>query len=136
MKVKGSLTRTLIECVAARVCYTFALSLFSLIGGGAAMIGIVFMAVTVDYASEAALMQDIVLCTLLVVLAAFVHGLLFGLPRLWGDRWELKPLRVLNDTLSGTSLGADTPTPVLMEVSARLDRLPVYEDFRHSRFPS
>ncbi len=125
MKVKGSLTRTLIECVAARVCYTFALSLFSLIGGGAAMIGIVFMAVTVDYASEAALMQDIVLCTLLVVLAAFVHGLLFGLPRLWGDRWELKPLRVLNDTLSGTSLGADTPTPVLIEVSACLDRLPL-----------
>ena len=34
MKVKGSLTRTLIECVAARVCYTFALSLFSVIGGG------------------------------------------------------------------------------------------------------
>jgi len=107
-----------------RVCFTFAVSVFSVTGAIASVPAMIFVRLTVDYKSPHDLKSDIILCILMIGTAALVHYLFYGLGRLWGKRWELKGLRVLNDHIKGLSIPRSIPTGILRSISYQLDRLP------------
>lgn len=122
----GRFIRTVFNLLARKVCFAFAVSFFSVMGAAAAIPGMIYIWGTVDYVPPNNLRADIILCLILIAVAALAHYLCMGLPRLWGCRWELKGPRVLNDHLHGLSVPIDIATPDLNEVSRRLDQLPAY----------
>jgi diguanylate cyclase (GGDEF)-like protein len=80
---------------------------------------------TIPYKTHAILVKDIVLCVLLVGTAAIIHYFFFGFGRLWGKKWELAGLRVLNDHLRDPDILTDISTSTLKDVSYQLEKLPI-----------
>jgi signal transduction histidine kinase/DNA-binding response OmpR family regulator len=109
-----------------RVCFSFAVVLFSILGGqmGAAL-GLLFILVTVDLSATGTQDLAIFLMATSVLLVTLAHYFLYGLPRSWGRRWELRYLRPLNDYVQGTSVTPDVPTEMLEQIIHTLERLPL-----------
>ena len=125
MQKSSLLMQQLFGFLTRRVCFSFAVCFFSVLGALSAIPAMIFMWATIPYETEAILMKDIVLCLILVGAAALMHYLFYGLGRLWGRRWELASLRVLNDTLTDANIPSDIPTPTLKDISYQLERLPI-----------
>ena len=116
--------RRVFNFLSEKVCFTFAVCFFSIFGATAAVPAMIFMWATVDYATPDALWDDVILCAILIGSAALIHYFFFGLARLWGKRWELKSLAVLNDHVRGLSLPLEVPNETLKEISHQLEKLP------------
>ncbi|MCU0577387.1 MAG: GGDEF domain-containing protein [Desulfobacterota bacterium] len=114
----------LFDLLARKVCFTFAVCFFSIMGAIAAVPAAVLIWVTVPYETPFSFYRDVVLCTTLIIIAAAVHYFLYGLGRLWGKRWELGDLCLLNDHVEGSRMSNDIPTATLREISLLLEKLP------------
>lgn len=114
----------LFEYISQKVCFTFAVSFFSIIGASSTVPAGTVMWATIPYKTPSDFYRDVALTLILVIIAALVHYFLYGLGRLWGKRWELKDLRVLNDHIKGSRIPSDIPTATLQEISYLLERLP------------
>lgn len=112
--------------LAEKVCFTFAVAFFSVQGAFSALMGLIYIWATFDRSSTFGLRGANILCGALLAAAALSHFLLFGLGRLWGNRWELKHLRILNDQLEGLSIPVVISTPELSQITQILERLPSY----------
>ena len=112
------------DALSQKVCFTFAVSCYSVLGAAAAIPAAVLIWVTIPYESAFRFYTDVILCTTLIIIAAIVHFFLYGLGRLWGKKWELKDLCLLNDCVKGSEVSSDVPTPTLIVISSLLERLP------------
>ncbi len=112
------------EYLSQKVCFTFAVSFFSIIGATSTVPAATFMWATIPYKTTSDFYRDISLTLILVIIAAIVHYFLYGLGRLWGKRWELRDLRVLNDHIKGSRIPSDIPTAILQEISCLLEKMP------------
>ena len=73
------------DFIMVKVCYTFAIAIYSVLGGQiAAALGMLFMWTTIDFDTPGAIRMATIICVILVTLATVLHYLLFGLSRLWG----------------------------------------------------
>ncbi len=108
--------------LAHRVNYTFAVAVFSIVGGQvAAAFGILFLLVTVDLYRVGPWIPSILAVVLGVLLATAVHYALFG----WVRRWTLPSLRRLNRHVRGTTLSPDVPLDDLERMVRTLEALPL-----------
>ena len=110
--------------LAEKVCFTFAVAVFSVQGAVTAFMGLIYIWAMTDLSSTFGIRGAYILCAALLVVAALSHFLFFGLGRLWGHRWELKRLRILNDQLEGLSIPVIISTPELAQITQALERLP------------
>ncbi|MEN6475001.1 MAG: diguanylate cyclase [Syntrophaceae bacterium] len=111
--------------ITAKVCYTFAIAIYSVLGGQiAAALGMLFMWATIDFAAPGTIHPTNLICAVLVIGATGLHYILFGLSRLWGRRWELKELRIINDHIKKDAPLDELSTPVLEELALAVERLP------------
>lgn len=131
MEVPFRRINKIFDVLSQRVCFTFAVSFFSTFGALAAIPAAVMISATVPYDTPVDFYRDVILCTSLIALAAFVHYVFFGLFRVWGKRWELGDLRTLNDHVNGSVLLPGISTPTLKVISSLLERLPA-KNFRMS----
>ncbi len=109
--------------LSTRVSYTFAVAVFSVLGGQvSAALGFLFILLITPLPPERLWLQ---LAAIIfgVLAATLIHYALFGLPRLWGRRWELVGLRCLNDWIHDGNIQPDIPTPELTQVSRALESL-------------
>ena len=116
--------RRLFDFMAQKVCFTFAVSFVSVLGAVAAVPGIVLIWATIPYENPSYFYSEIIFAIILLFIFALIHWLLYGLGRLWGKRWEVSPLRILNDHVRGCRLLPDISTATLKEMSSLLERLP------------
>lgn len=123
MNVASGVRRTF-NYLAEKVCFTFAVATFSVMGAVSALLGLIYIWATVDHSGMISLHGGYLLCLVLLIVSALFHLVCFGLLRLWGHRWELKHLRVLNDQLEGLSIPVVISTPDLAQVTSALERLP------------
>lgn len=112
------------DFLSRKVCFTFAVCIFSTFGAIAAVPAAVMIWATVPYNTPSDFYRDVILCTILIVFAAFAHYLFFGLFRVRRKRWEFGDVRTLNDHVNGSMLMPGIPTPTLKTISSLLDRLP------------
>lgn len=124
MKVLVHKIRELFDVLSRRVCFTFAVCFFSILGALAAIPAAVLIWVTVPYDTTSRFYRDVIVCSALIILAALIHYLIFGLGRLWGRKWEPKDLCILNDHVHGSWFPPDIPTPTLRTISSLLEKLP------------
>lgn len=120
---EGSFLRRVFQSLAERVCFTFAVAFFSVMGSLAAVPGMSYIWMVIDLPLRN-LNTAVTLLSILFVSGTIGHYLCFGLARLWGQAWELKRLRILNDHITGLTIPSDTSTPVLIEMSRMLELLP------------
>ena len=114
----------LFDFMAQKVCFTFAISFISVLGASAAVPGMVLIWATIPYENPSYFHWEVILSIGLLSIFALIHWLLYGLCRLWGKRWEVKGLRVLNDHVKSSPNWSDIPTETLKEISDLLERLP------------
>jgi diguanylate cyclase (GGDEF)-like protein len=127
-------TNRFFKYLSQKVCFTFAVSFFSISGAAAAVVpALVFISATVPYKNIDGFKRDIAVCLIWVIFFASVHYLLYGVGRLWGKKWELRDLRILNDHVQGSRISADIPMATLREISSLLERLPG-KNFRTALF--
>lgn len=107
-----------------KVCFTFAVSFFSILGATAAVPALIFIMATIPYETPSDFHRDVAVCVTLIIIGALTHYLLYGLGRLWGKKWEQRDLLMLNDHMKGSLLMEDIPTPELQEISSLMERLP------------
>lgn len=113
--------------ISARVCYTFAIALFSILGAVGAIPGVTFVWATIEGVTFPDFLKTfVVLGGLMMFLAALSHLFLYGLARTWGKRWELPSLRELNDQIRDLSIPQYLPTEKLLAVSGGLETLPLH----------
>ena len=126
MKISDNRFSRFFDYLAQKVCFTFAVSFFSIIGAISAVPAAVFIWATTPYKTISDFYTDVILAVITLVCAAIVHCFLYGLGRLWGKRWENKDLRTLNDHIKGKEfqISPDIPTVILQEISDMLERLP------------
>ncbi len=124
MKFPVRRIRKIFEFLSQKVCFTFAVCFFSTFGAIAAIPAAVMIWATIPYDTPFDFCRDVILCTTLIVFAAFVHYLFFGLCRVCGKKWELGDMRTLNDHVKGSMLLPGIPTQKLKEISSLLERLP------------
>lgn len=118
--------RKVFNFLAEKVCFSFAVAAFSLLGALVGVPGFIYMEATIDHSLSAhTLPGDIALSIVMLSIMAVAHACLYGLPRLWGRRWELMHLRHLNDHLNkGLFIPVEISTPDLSKASRVLERLP------------
>jgi len=124
MKLSVDGINGLFDVLSQKVCFTFAVCFYSVLGATAAIPAAVLIWATIPYETIFRFYTDVIICTTLIIIAAIIHFFLYGLGRLWGKRWESKDLCILNDVVKGSSIPSDTPTPTLITISSLLERLP------------
>ena len=112
--------------LAEKVCFTFAVAFFSVQGAVSALMGLIYIWATFDRLSTFDVRGAFILCGSLLMVAALSHFFLFGLGRLWGHRWELKRLTILNDQLEGLAIPVAVSTQELAQITRELERIPSY----------
>lgn len=122
---EGPFLHRIFQSLAERICFTFAVAFFSVLGSLAAIPGMSYIWMVIDLPLSN-LTTAVTLLSILFVSGAIGHYLCFGLARVWGQAWELKGLRILNDHIQGLTIPSDTSTPVLIEMSRMLERLPAF----------
>jgi len=135
MKRLYNIIRRLFDFMVQKVCFTFAVSFFSVLGAVAAVPGMVLIWATIPYENPSYFHSEIIFSIVLLFIFALIHWLLYGLGRLWGKRWEESDLRTLNDHVKGLQVWSDISTSTLTEISDLLARLPGM-NFRMSMFLS
>jgi len=124
LRHKQGIIHRIFRPISTRTCYTFAVCLFSTTGVVAVIPAFVFLWATVDYQSKNDLLEDIILCTIMLVVAAVTHYVFFGLGRFFGKRWEMKRLRIINDSMMGETIDASISTDDLRQLTYMLEKLP------------
>ncbi len=117
-------TNRLFEYLSRKVCFTFAVSFFSIIGATSAAPAAIFMWATIPYKTDFDFYRDVIVCIIMLFIFATIHYFCYGLGRLWGKRWELRDLRILNDYVKESRIPPDIPTAILQEISGLLETLP------------
>ena len=135
MKRLYNIIRRLFDFMVQKVCFTFAVSFFSVLGAVAAVPGMVLIWATIPYENPSYFHSEIIFSIVLLFIFALIHWLLYGLGRLWGKRWEESDLRTLNDQVKSLQVWSDISTSTLKEISDLLARLPGM-NFRMSMFLS
>ena len=114
--------------LARKTCYTFAVSLISVLGGQIASLYGYFYICGYMYIQRDTSILKILPNTMayafisLLVLVSIAHYLCFGLPRAFGRRWEMRRLRIINDHVHGTDLAgalSEEDLPTLLEALSR-----------------
>jgi diguanylate cyclase (GGDEF)-like protein len=116
----------LFNYLARKVCFTFAVSFFSIIGSISIVPAAVFIWATTSYKTISFFYTDVLLAVIALMCSAIIHYFQYGLGRFWGKRWENKDLRILNDHVKGeeSRILPDIPTAILQEILNMLERLP------------
>jgi len=123
-KYDYNIFRRLFDFMAQNVCFTFAVYFISVLGASAAVPGMVLIWATIPYENPSFFHSEIILSIFLLFICALTHGLLYGLGRLCGKRWEVRDLRILNDHIKGSHIPPDIPTAAIKDISNLLERLP------------
>ncbi|MBN1874493.1 MAG: response regulator [Anaerolineae bacterium] len=113
------------KALATRVSYGFAIAAFSVLGGQiSAILGFLLVTTISDLPPERQCLQ---ICVLMggVLLATLIHYVGFGLLRPLGVRWELSPIRHLNDWIKEGEIFEGIATEDLTYLTQTLERLPV-----------
>jgi len=124
MNPKHDILHKIYRFMSNRICFTFAVSFFSISSIIAAIPGFVFMWATVVYHFENDLKNDIILCAIMISIAAVIHHICFGIGRLWGRKWELKRLRIINDNIKGETINPSISTDNLKRLTYMIEKLP------------
>jgi hypothetical protein len=85
MKLLYNIIQRLFDFMAQKVCFTFAVSFFSVLGAVAAVPGIVLIWATIPYENPFYFYSEIIFSIVLLFIFALIHRLLYGLGRLWGE---------------------------------------------------
>jgi diguanylate cyclase (GGDEF)-like protein len=131
----NNIIRRLFDFMAQKVCFTFAVCFISVLGASAAVPGMFLIWETIPYENPSYFYSEVILGIGLLFTFALIHWLLYGLGRLWGKRWEISELRILNDHVKSLNVWSDIPTSILKKISDLLERLPGM-NFRMSMFLS
>jgi len=117
----------------ARVtCYTFAVSLISVLGGQIASLYGYFYFYGYSYIrgdnSILEILPNTIVYALVLILAlvSTAHYTCFGLLRVFGRRWELRRLRIINDNVHGMNLAGPLSSEKLSGLLHALSRFPLW----------
>ncbi len=115
----------ILVALARRSCYSFAVTLFSVAGGqAAAMVGFLFIAVTVDLSRTGTFGYLLILLLTLTAAATTIHYLFYGLGEAVGRSWGLAWLRPLNQHMDGIRFREGVPADTWPAINRALERLP------------
>jgi diguanylate cyclase (GGDEF)-like protein len=123
-KQVNNIVLRIFDFMARKVCFTFAVYFISFLGASAAVPGIILIWATIPYEDPSFFRSEVIMSFILLFICALIHAFLYGFARLWGKRWELPGLRVLNDNLKSSRIPPDISTATLKEISHLLERLP------------
>ena len=124
MSISNNRSSKFFNYLAHKVCFSFAVSFFSIIGAVAVVPAALFIWATTSYKTISDFYIDIILASTSLICAAVIHYFLYGFGRLWGKKWETEDLRLLNDYVKGSRIPPDIPTAILQKISDMLERLP------------
>ncbi len=123
MENRRNLFHRFFAVLTRKLCFTCAVALFTTLAASFAIPAAFFMWMTIPYVNPEGFVLNASLVVILISLMALLHLFAFGLPRLWGKKWELKDLRLLNDYVGQQRL-QDIPLSDLQEITISLERLP------------
>ncbi len=118
--------------LATATCYTFAVSLISVLAGQvASLYGFLYFYGYVLIQKNASILKIlqnelVYLFFFFVALVSVAHYLLFGLFRTFGRRWELRRLRIINDHVHGMDLDSPLSSERLSGLLHALSRIPLW----------
>ncbi len=118
--------------LARSTCYTFAVSLISVLGGQIASLYGYLYFYGYSYIHRDTTILDILPTTIIYALVSVLalvsatHYLCFGLPRVFGLRWELRRLRIINDHVRGMTLDGPLTSEKLSGLLHALSRFPLW----------
>ncbi len=118
--------------LARSTCYTFAVSLISVLGGQIASLYGYLYFYGYSYIHRDTTILDILPTTIIyalvsvLALTSVTHYLCFGLPRVFGLRWELRRLTIINDHVRGMTLDRSLSSERLSALLHALSRFPLW----------
>ena len=119
------MSNKIVKALARKTCYSFTVSLLSVAGGqAAAMVGILYIAATVDFPWSDDPIWLFTLWGVLVLLAAIIHYLFYGLASAAGRDWSLAWLKPLNRNMDGLSLVDQVAPEDWPALTRALERMP------------
>ena len=118
--------------LARATSYTFAVSLISVLGGQIASLYGYLYFYGYSYIQRDTSILDILPTTIVyalvsvLALTSIAHYLCFGLARVFGRRWELRRLHIINDNVHGMDLAGSLSSEKLSALLQALSRFPLW----------
>ena len=119
------MVQKILVALARRTSYSLAVTLLSVAGGqAAAVVGFLFIIVTVDLSATGTPAFLLIMFLGLVGAAASVHYLLYGLAAVFNKSWGLAWLRPLNENMDGMEFRREVPPKAWAAINKALERIP------------